>query len=81
MVAAGGRLVVALANPVKSIEPGTIQTNEEAEVAANVYETLLATSPDGDLIPGLCEKWEPLEEGRAFRSPCGPTSASPTGSR
>ena len=62
-VPAGGRLVVALANPVKSIEPGTIQTNEEAEVAANVYETLLATSPDGNLIPGLCEKWEPLEEG------------------
>ena len=62
-----GRLVVALVNPVKSIEPGTIQTNEEAEVAANVYETLLATSPDGNLIPGLCEKWEPLEEGRAFR--------------
>ena len=64
---AGGRLVVALVNPVKAIEPGTIQTNEEAEVAANVYETLLATSHDGNLVPGLCEKWESLEEGRAFR--------------
>jgi ABC-type transport system substrate-binding protein len=65
--AAGGRLVVALVNPAKSIEPGTIQTNEEAEVAANVYETLLATGPDGNLVPGLCERWEPLEGGHAFR--------------
>jgi ABC-type transport system substrate-binding protein len=65
--AAGGRLVVALVNPVKSIEPGTIQTNEEAEVAANVYETLLSTSPDGNLVPGLCERWESLEGGDTFR--------------
>jgi ABC-type transport system substrate-binding protein len=63
----GGRLVVALANPVGAIEPGRIQTNEEAEVAANVFESLVRTGDDGVLSPGLCERWELLDEGRAFR--------------
>jgi ABC-type transport system substrate-binding protein len=65
----GGRLVVALANPVGAIEPGRIQTNEEAEVAANVFESLVRAGDDGVLSPGLCERWELREEGRAFRLP------------
>ena len=63
----GGRLLIALANPVGAIEPGRIQTNEESEVAATVFEPLVAAGADGGLAPGLCEKWELLEEGRAFR--------------
>ena len=62
----GGRLVVALANPVESIEPTGIETNEELEVSANVYETLLATDVKGNVVPSLCEKWQALEGGRAF---------------
>jgi ABC-type transport system substrate-binding protein len=62
----GGRLVVALANPVHSIEPTGIETIEEFEIAANVYETLLATDARGTLVPALCEKWEASEGGKAF---------------
>ena len=63
----GGTLVVALANPVKPISPAVIEANEEAEVAANIFETLLATDAQGTLIPSLCEKWEAMGAGRAFR--------------
>jgi ABC-type transport system substrate-binding protein len=62
----GGSLVVALANPVKRIEPATIETNEEFEVAANVFETLIATDARGNLLPQLCEKWEVLNGGKTF---------------
>jgi ABC-type transport system substrate-binding protein len=65
-VPAGGTLVVALANPVKSIEPDAIETDDELEISANVYETLLATDSRGNLAPLLCEKWEVLENGRKF---------------
>ena len=65
-IPAGGRLVVALANPVRSTDPTGIDVSEEFEVAANVYETLLQTDSGGNLVPWLCERWEPLEAGRAF---------------
>ncbi|HET7293361.1 MAG TPA: ABC transporter substrate-binding protein [Vicinamibacteria bacterium] len=65
-VPAGGRLLVALANPVRSTDPTGIDVTEEFEVAANVYETLLQTDSGGGLVPGLCERWESLEGGRSF---------------
>jgi ABC-type transport system substrate-binding protein len=65
-VARGGRLVVGLANAVRSVEPQAAVTTEEAEVAANVFETLLAMDAEGNLAPSLCERWEPAEEGRSF---------------
>jgi peptide/nickel transport system substrate-binding protein/oligopeptide transport system substrate-binding protein len=65
-IAPGGRLVVALPNPVRSLEPTGIEINEEFEVCSNVYETLLATDSRGNLEPLLCEKWEPSEGGRTF---------------
>ena len=61
----GGRLAVALANPVKAIEPANIEMAEEQEICANVFETLLATDPQGNLIPSLCEKWEVAEGAKA----------------
>jgi ABC-type transport system substrate-binding protein len=63
----GGRLVVALPNPVKTIDPATIETNEEAEIAETVFEMLLATDPQGNLVPALCERWEAADGGRVFR--------------
>jgi ABC-type transport system substrate-binding protein len=63
----GGRIVVGLVNPVRGVEPAVILVDEEIEIAANVYETLLATDPRGNLVPWLCDKWEALEGGRSFR--------------
>jgi ABC-type transport system substrate-binding protein len=60
----GGTLVVALANPVNTLEPVLLELIEESEILTNVYEPLLATDQDGNLLPSLCEKWEVGDEGR-----------------
>ena len=62
----GGRLVVALANPVHAREPVVIDLDEEAEVLTNVFETLIAIDHEGNLAPALCEKWEVSDDGRSF---------------
>ncbi len=59
----GGRLVVAMATPLGEINPVNIELVEEQEILANVFETLLATDLEGNLIPALCEKWEVSEDG------------------
>jgi ABC-type transport system substrate-binding protein len=61
----GGRLVVAMANPLGEIDPVNMELIEEQEILANVFETLLATDLEGNLIPSLCEKWEVSEGGAA----------------
>jgi ABC-type transport system substrate-binding protein len=62
----GGRLVVAMASPVKALEPIDIEILEEEEILANVFETLVATDQEGNLVPALCERWEARNEGRSF---------------
>jgi ABC-type transport system substrate-binding protein len=62
----GGRLVVAIANPVKALEPINMELVEEAEILCNVFETLLATDQDGNLVPNLCERWEVGDNGKSF---------------
>jgi ABC-type transport system substrate-binding protein/serine/threonine protein kinase len=59
----GGRLVVALATPLGDIDPVNMELVEEQEILANVFETLLATDLEGNLVPALCEKWEVSENG------------------
>src|ERR1043166_5251685 len=61
----GGRLVVAMANPLGEIDPVNMELIEEQEILANVFETLLATDLEGNLIPSLCEKWEVSDGGAA----------------
>lgn len=65
-VPAGGKLSVALAVPVASPHPVDIQIIEEAEILGNVFETLLAMDQHGYVVPGLCEGWEVLEQGKSF---------------
>jgi ABC-type transport system substrate-binding protein len=62
----GGKLVVALPTPVGGIEPVNMELVEEQEILANVFETLLATDLEGNLIPALCEKWEVTNDGTSF---------------
>jgi ABC-type transport system substrate-binding protein len=59
----GGRLVVALATPLGDIDPVNMELVEEQEILANVFETLLVTDLEGNLVPSLCEKWEVSESG------------------
>ncbi len=62
----GGKLVVGLTNPVNTLEPAAHELVEEAEILTNVFETLLATDEEGNLVPSLCERWEAKDEGRSF---------------
>ena len=62
----GGRLVVAIANPVKALQPINLELVEEAEILCNVFETLIATDQDGNLVPNLCERWEVGDNGKSF---------------
>ena len=59
----GGRLVVAMANPLGEVDPVNMELIEEQEILSNVFETLLATDHEGNLIPSLCEKWEVSDAG------------------
>jgi len=61
----GGTLVTAIANPVKVVEPVNMELVEEAEILTNVFETLLATDQEGNLVPALCEKWEVAADGKS----------------
>ncbi len=63
----GGHLVVALANPIATTDPGAYQTTEEHEVLGNVFETLVTTDPQGNLVPLLCDRWAFEDAGRTFR--------------
>ncbi len=62
----GGVLVTALANPVASFDPAAIQTAEEFEVAACVFDTLLTTDERGSVVPALCNGPRRRAGGRCF---------------
>src|SRR5262249_41481081 len=62
-IPSGGRLVVAIATPLGEVDPVNMELIEEQEILANVFETLLATDHEGNLIPSLCEKWEVSADG------------------
>ena len=59
--------MVAMANPIASIEPGDYETTEEHEVVANVFETLVTIDAQGGLVPLLAEKWSLEEGGKTVR--------------
>ncbi|MCP4661478.1 MAG: protein kinase [bacterium] len=65
-VPVGGILAAALPNPVPSLDPGQAQTIEEMEVTASVFETLLASDPEGNPVSSLCKEWEGSHDGRRF---------------
>ena len=62
----GGRLVVALASPVRGIEPVATTIIEESEIGATIFEALLTTDARGHLVPWLCERWEAGPDARVF---------------
>ncbi|MEM1180639.1 MAG: ABC transporter substrate-binding protein, partial [Acidobacteriota bacterium] len=53
----GGRLVASLPLVPHTVDPSRVQTTEEWEIAANLFETLLGTDEHGLLVPSLCETW------------------------
>lgn len=62
----GGTLVVAMTNPCSARHPTSAGFNEEVEILSNIFETLVVSDEQGNLIPHLCERWETLNEGGLF---------------
>ena len=67
VIESGGRLVVAMTNPIAAVEPAMRHIVEETEVLSTVFETLLTTDADGQLVPALCEEWNLADGGRSAR--------------
>jgi ABC-type transport system substrate-binding protein len=65
-IPAGGRLLVPFINSVTGIDPSLIGYDDQVEIAANIFETLLATDGEGRLAPLLSEDWEAVDGGRSF---------------
>lgn len=62
----GGKLTAALPCPVSSFDPAECELDEESEVLANVFETLLTSDANGNPTPLLAQRWETHENGRSF---------------
>ena len=67
VIASGGRLAVALTNPITATEPAMSNIVEETEVLATVFETLLTTDADGRIVPALADEWSLGDGGRSAR--------------
>lgn len=65
-LAPGGELQVALTSPATATRPSEIRLDEESEILANVYETLIRPDPHGHPVSLLAENWQSLEAGRRF---------------
>jgi len=65
-VPAGGRLRVGFTVPARAMQPIEIRFDEEVELLACVFETLVRADAQGNLLPHLAESWEIQEGGRAF---------------
>ncbi len=65
-IPAGGTLIVALPVAIQQMLPVSLKLTEETEIAANVFETLLTTDAQGNLIPCLAEHWEVQNDGKSF---------------
>ena len=62
----GGTVVVAMLHAVQAFYPGVSTLDEEQEILANVFETLVTTDAQGNLMPQLCEQWKSSDESRSF---------------
>jgi peptide/nickel transport system substrate-binding protein len=74
----GAAITIALGSEPTSLDPHLVDDGGERAINDNVYETLLARSPDGELVPGLAAEmptqvddttWQfPLREGVQFHN-------------
>lgn len=62
----GGTLFVGVPSSIDAREPSTVETVEEEEIIANVFEGLFATDDQGTIQPLIGEKWEMLDGGRSL---------------
>ncbi len=62
----GGTLVAALSSPATTYDPVASLSVEDAEILANVFDPLLASDAQGNLVPRLCQDWEASPDSTVF---------------
>jgi peptide/nickel transport system substrate-binding protein len=77
-VVEGAEITIALGSEPTSLDPHLVDDGGERAINDNIYETLLARTPDGELVPGLASElptqvddttWEfTLREGVTFHN-------------
>lgn len=65
-LAAGGRLVTVIPGELNTFDPADLFADWQAEVAVNVFETLIDSDGDGHLRPNLCSHWQGDDSGQRF---------------
>ena len=58
----GGDLVLAVLSDASSLDPAGSNDVPSSVVQANIYETLVNRDDDNNIIPGLAEKWEAIND-------------------
>ena len=65
-ITAGGRLVYGLTLAPSGIDPHVDASSELGIPLTSVYDTLVYQDLDGTFVPGLAERWEISQDGRAY---------------
>ena len=60
--AAGGDLILAVLSDASSLDPHGSNDVPSSVVQANIYETLVNRNENNEIIPGLAESWEQVDE-------------------
>ena len=58
----GGDLIIAVLSDASSLDPAGSNDVPSSIVQANIFETLVNRDDDNNIIPGLAEEWEPIDE-------------------
>lgn len=58
----GGDLVLAVLSDASSLDPAGSNDVPSSVVQANIYETLVNRDDDNQIIKGLAENWEPIDD-------------------
>ena len=53
----GGTVTIGIANEPQTLDPGAAVMVQEQMILLNLFDSLLATAPDGTLHPGLALSW------------------------
>lgn len=59
---ASGDIVVAMQDDAVSLDPHGSNDSASSQVRQNIYESLVQQDADMELVPGLAEEWEAVEE-------------------
>ena len=60
--AEGGDLIIAVLSDASSLDPAGSNDVPSSVVQANIYETLVNRDENNEIVPGLAESWEQVDE-------------------